>query len=160
MHVLSKPFVTLTAADLMTRDLVVIPERMSLRTAAHLLSRARVSGAPVVDAHGACVGVISGTDFVHWAKGEAPKQEARVTSCVCSEWQVVEVDSLPTDEVAAYMTADPVTATAHTSIIELARMMLDAHIHRIVIVDSDQRPVGIVSSTDVLAAVARADHAD
>jgi CBS-domain-containing membrane protein len=160
MHVLSKPFLTLTAADVMTRDVVVIPERMSLRTAATLLARARVSGAPVVDANGACVGVLSGTDFVRWARGEAPRQTSRFTSCVCSEWQVIEVDSLPTDEVAAYMTADPVTATPHTGLIALARKMLDAHIHRIIIVDSHERPVGVVSSTDVLAAVANADHAE
>ena len=38
---------------------------------------------------------------------------------------------------------------------ELAHRMLDAHIHRIVIVDEHGHPVGIVSSTDVLAAVAR-----
>jgi CBS-domain-containing membrane protein len=157
MHVLSKPFLTLTAADVMTRDVVVIPERMSLRTAATLLARARVSGAPVVDAAGACVGVLSNTDFVRWARGEAPRQAPRFTTCVCSEWQVIEVDSLPTDEVAAYMTADPVTAPAHTGVIALARMMLDAHIHRVIIVDGHERPVGVVSSTDVLAAVANAD---
>jgi CBS domain-containing protein len=31
---------------------------------------------------------------------------------------------------------------------------MDAHIHRVVIVDGNFRPVGVVSSTDVLAAVA------
>jgi CBS-domain-containing membrane protein len=36
--------------------------------------------------------------------------------------------------------------------------MLDAHIHRIIIVDEGGQPVGIVSSTDVLAAVARLDE--
>ena len=37
--------------------------------------------------------------------------------------------------------------------------MIDAHIHRIIIVDQHQHPIGIVSSTDILAAVARADLA-
>jgi CBS domain-containing protein len=32
-------------------------------------------------------------------------------------------------------------------------MMLDAHIHRVVVVDKERRPLGVVSSTDVLAAV-------
>lgn len=39
---------------------------------------------------------------------------------------------------------------------ELARMMTDAHLHRLVVVDAQGRPVGIVSSTDVLAALASA----
>ena len=46
MHVLAKPFSALTAADLMTRDVVAIPERLSLRAAAHLLAQAQVTGAP------------------------------------------------------------------------------------------------------------------
>jgi CBS-domain-containing membrane protein len=36
-------------------------------------------------------------------------------------------------------------------------MMLDAHIHRILVVDHDGKPVGIVSSTDILAALARGE---
>jgi CBS-domain-containing membrane protein len=36
--------------------------------------------------------------------------------------------------------------------------MVDGGIHRIVVVDADQTPLGIVSSTDILAAVARAAH--
>jgi len=33
--------------------------------------------------------------------------------------------------------------------------MLDAHIHRIIVVDEDQHPVGVISSTDMLAAIVR-----
>jgi CBS domain-containing protein len=57
------------------------------------------------------------------------------------------------------MTADPVTAPAATLIGELARMMLDAHIHRVIVVDTQRRPVGVVSATDLLAAIAQADAA-
>jgi CBS domain-containing protein len=52
------------------------------------------------------------------------------------------------------MTPDPVTAGPLTGIKDLARMMLDAHIHRIIVVDPNHRPIGVVSSTDILAAVA------
>jgi CBS domain-containing protein len=45
-----------------------------------------------------------------------------------------------------------------TRIGELAQRMLDAHIHRAIVVDRNQKPVGIVSTTDILAAVARADR--
>jgi CBS-domain-containing membrane protein len=40
----------------------------------------------------------------------------------------------------------------------LARVMLDGHIHRVGVVDGHNRLVGIISSTDVLAAVAYADR--
>ena len=105
-----------------------------------------------------CVGVLSATDFVAWAeKGEhAAKRTAEHPGCIHSPWQLPDVEELPVDEVRRYMTADPVTATTTTPIGELARMMLDAHIHRVVIVDEDRHPVGIVSATDILAAVAEA----
>jgi CBS domain-containing protein len=71
---------------------------------------------------------------------------------------MIEADELPDEEVAAYMTPDPVTAPTTAPVRELARMMLDAHIHRVVIVDEGRNPVGIVSSTDILAAVAREEE--
>jgi len=55
------------------------------------------------------------------------------------------------------MSRDVVTAAAATPIADVARMMLDAHIHRVFVVDAQRRPVGIVSSTDIIAAVAYAD---
>jgi CBS-domain-containing membrane protein len=151
----AKPLATLTAADLMSRDLLVIPRHLSLRAAAQLLSQAHVSGAPVIDAGGRCVGMLSATDFLHRAKDDAGPIRSRSEACVCSDWQTVDLDLLPPDAVAGYMTRDLVTAPTTAGIRDLARMMLDAHIHRIVIVDRCDRPVGIVSSTDVLAAVAR-----
>jgi CBS domain-containing protein len=66
----------------------------------------------------------------------------------------VEVEKVPTDEVRQYMTADVVTVPPGTRIADLARQMLDAHIHRVIVVDEERRPVGVVSSTDILAAVA------
>ena len=51
------------------------------------------------------------------------------------------------------MTTDVVTAPAQTRIGELARRMLDAHIHRVFILDAQGRPAGVVTATDILAAV-------
>jgi CBS domain-containing protein len=119
---------------------------------------ANVTGAPVIDGLGVCVGVISATDFVHLADAERRHVSRVKSDCVCSEWQVVEVENLPNDEVRDYMTPDPVTVRPSIRLTELARKMLDAHIHRLIVVDAQGRPVGVVSSTDVLAAVAYAEH--
>lgn len=74
--------------------------------------------------------------------------------CVLVDWQEVEVEKLPFDEVRQYMTTDPVTVAPDTPIRTLARMMIDAHIHRVIVVDEERKPIGIVSSTDLLAALA------
>jgi CBS-domain-containing membrane protein len=146
----------LRAADLMSRELLLIPEDMPLRDAARTLVRHHVSGAPVVDYRRVLVGVISSSDFVREMthEGGAPSDNGHA-DCVYSEWQVVEVDKLTTEAVRHCMTSDPVTAEEDTPIADLARMMIDAHIHRVIIVDADHSPRGIVTTTDILAAVAR-----
>lgn len=75
--------------------------------------------------------------------------------CVLMDWQVVDLEKLPTDAVRQYMTPDPVTVGPDTSLRTVAQMMVDAHIHRIIVVDDEQRPVGVVSTMDLLTAVAR-----
>jgi CBS domain-containing protein len=149
-----KTILDLTAADLMTRDLVCLPGEMSMKEAARLLLQNRISGAPVVDNKGQCVGVISAIDFVALTKKNGDKHQ---TCAGCTEWEVAE-ELLPEDEIAQYMTADPVLVSPSTSICRLARQMVDAHIHRVIVVDAGNRPVGIVSSTDLLAALAYANY--
>jgi len=156
----AKALLNLTAAELMSASIVMVPEEMSLQGAAHLLAQARVTGAPVVNHLGRCVGVLSGTDFVHWAdKCRDGVHVHGPVSAYCAAWQMVDPDLLPEDAVHNYMTHDPVQVSPATTICALARMMIDAHIHRVIVVDVTGKPVGIVSSTDVLAAVARADQA-
>ena len=153
-----KSLVSLTADDLMSRDLVLLPRQMSLKAAAHLLSKSHVSGAPVVDDDNRCIGVLSATDFVHCVeKGEHAEAGRPHEPVYYSAWQMVEAESLPTDRVESYMTSDIVTATPSTTMVRLARMMLDAHVHRVIVVNRQGTPIGLVSSTDVLAALANSE---
>jgi len=103
-------------------------------------------------------------------KGRCPYQHEKrlpdgtvVTACrephtVCVEWQMVEIEGLPTEDVRHYMTAEPVTADPDTPIAALARSMINAVVQRVVVTDADRRPVGIVSATDLVAALATADE--
>lgn len=204
MRTTLKPLSALTASDLMTPDVVRFNEEMPLREAAQLLFQNQIGGAPVVNAEGQCVGVLSAIDFVRLAlkrfdatrplspplpitcpfqvkhrirdgeevtvcilpPGVCPIQVKRTGAegeplnvcgqphCVLTDWQIVELEKLPMNPVRQYMTADPVTVRPDTSIRVLARMMLDAHIHRVIVVDERQRPIGVVSGTDMLAALA------
>lgn len=74
--------------------------------------------------------------------------------CLLVDWQIFALEKLSTDEVHHYMTPDPVMVTAEVPIRVLALQMIDAHVHRIIVIDGDRRPIGIVSSTDLLAALA------
>jgi len=148
----------LTAGDLMSAMIVSIPQNMSLQGAARRLTEYQVSGAPVVDDEGRCVGVISASDFVHWAGDPSKARHVPVVpGCVCASWQIVDAEQISDeDRVNSFMTPDPVTVTSTTPVQKLAQMMLDAHIHRLIVVDRQERPIGIITSTDILAALARA----
>jgi CBS domain-containing protein len=76
--------------------------------------------------------------------------------CVLMDWQVTPPDHLAAEEVRQFMTADPVCVPPETAIGTIARMLIDAHIHRVIVVDPDGKPVGIVTSTDLLAALVHA----
>jgi CBS domain-containing protein len=147
----AKSLLALTAADVMSAPVLTIPQDTSLREAARLLSRSNISGAPVVDAEGRCLGVLSSSDFVTWAwKGN------KVTSFIAPWGEMIDVEDSPDNEIRHYMTAQPVAVSPTAPVGELAQKMVDAHIHRVLVVTEEGRPRGIVTSTDILAAVARA----
>ncbi len=151
----SNPVLSLTAADVMSDHVVTLPQSLPLRAAARVLSQYHISGAPVVDDDGRCVGVLSTTDLHRWCE-KAPRPltgDGLLTGYVC-EWEVSSCPALSGEQVRGYMTRDPVTVSPDTPVPELARMMVEADIHRIVVVDAGARPVGIVSGTDILAALA------
>jgi CBS-domain-containing membrane protein len=155
----TKPLLALTAADLMSRDVVTLPREMSLRAAAQWLAQARVSGAPVVDDRGRCVGVLSAIDFVLWARAQGQAgRPCDLEHLFVTPWQCVDLESLPADQVSQHMTTDLVTASPDTRVGDLAGLMTDARVRRVVIVDGQGRPVGIVSSTDIMSAVAEASR--
>jgi CBS domain-containing protein len=160
MRPFNKPFLSLTARDLMSPEVISLPAAMSLRFAARRLSSARITGAPVVDGEGRCVGVLSATDFLRWA--DAPdaghQPDAAEAECVCA-WAIAKVADLPEDCVARYMTADVASVAPCTLLAEVARRMLDAGVHRLLVLDENRRPVGVVTGTDVLGAVAQATRA-
>ena len=153
-----KPFLEWTAADLMSREVIAVPKHLTLRAAARLLTGSRISGAPVVNHAGRCVGVLSTTDLTAWSGKEesTPRERGEASPGAC-EWEIITTLAPVEEQVRDWMTADPIMAPPTASLSELARSMIDAHVHRVIIAEEDGRPVGIVSSTDILAAVARAE---
>jgi CBS domain-containing protein len=196
----SIPLLSLTAGDLMSREVKTIPVAMPLREAARELARVGVHGAPVVDEDGRCVGVLSVSNVARWVARQddpSPPPPAcsyqtvhrepgasetvlcvlRPGACalqrfqeqaggqlsvvcadphgVCTDWGVVEVESLPTAEVRRYMTTELATVNVGAPLADLARTMLDRAVHRVIVVDPERRPVGVVSVSDVLEAVVR-----
>ena len=127
-----------TVGDLMAFEPVVIHANASLDEAAGLLDVHGITGLPVVDRSGSLVGVLSQTDLLR----------ARSTEYLWSNWPGLAVRHL--------MTSPAITVTRSTPLPLAARTMERLHIHRLVVVaDEDERlPIGILSVTDLVHAIA------
>jgi CBS domain-containing protein len=87
-------------------------------------------------------------------------QTCREPNCVCAEWQMVEMEALPAEDVRHYMTSGPVTVEPEATIGEVGKAMLDAGVQRVIVLGTDRRPVGVVSTTDLVAALVAGDGDD
>jgi CBS domain-containing protein len=132
-----------TVGDLMTLDPIVTRANATLDDVAALLDQHHISGLPVVDGSGSLVGVVSQTDLVR----------ARSTEYLWANWPGLAVRHL--------MTSPAVTVRRSTPIAIAAARMERQHIHRLVVVadDDETLPIGILSMTDLVHAIAATPHA-
>ncbi len=127
-----------TVDQLMTPDPIVIDESATVDDAVRLLEENDISGLPVVDSQGVLLGVISQTDIVR----------ARAVGHLWHRWPGLRVRHL--------MHSPALTADRQMSLEEAAQVMERSHVHRLVVVDDDQTtPVGVISTTDLVRALAR-----
>lgn len=146
----------LTAGDVMIRDVVFVSAKSDLRELERVFLEKRISGAPVVDDRGALVGVVSQTDLVNfhfreqddlvWESGfyDRPHLEGKALP---KGFSVVDTSRVPM--VEEVMTPLVITADEKTPIVEIADILVNQRVHRI-IVTRDRRVVGIISALDLL----------
>jgi predicted transcriptional regulator len=150
---------TLRVSDVMSRNVVSIAATKSMANAAEILTQHFISGAPVIGHQGQCVGILSATDFVRCV---ANSQENRSTSNDQIEKRngvAASRHACPapaTDLVASHMSALVQTVNIDQPLTEAARLMCQNHIHRVVDLDAQGRPAGVLTSLDMVAALINA----
>lgn len=144
----------LTAADIMTREVISVAPDTTLREIAELLIRHRISGVPVVDANRHVIGTVSETDLID----EEKRRQKLPRLMLFGVWTVPE-DAVERafdqgDDLTAQdmMTRQPLTLPDHTPAREVAQEMVGRKVNRIPITHDD-RLVGIVTRADVLRAL-------
>lgn len=121
----------LRVGNLMTLDPITIEPEASASEAETLMKTYRVSGLPVVE-RGQLTGVISQTDLM----------VAHSSEIIGAHWDRMRVRHL--------MTAPAVTVHSGATVAMAARQLILRHIHRLVVIDDDGRPVGVVTPLDLL----------
>ena len=128
-----------SVGDLMALQPVVVSGSASLTDAARMMDEYDISGLPVVGDGGHVLGVISQTDLVR----------ARATEWLWANWTGLQVRHL--------MSSPPLTIRKSASLEAAAIRMEHDHVHRLVVVSDDdpEMPIGVISTSDVVRALAR-----
>jgi len=123
--------------DLMTTDVVAVAPSTSIRDAARMMFRYRVSGLPVVDPDGHVLGIITEGDFLAM---ELKRADGGDTAEFVSEAMSHSVLSISPD----------------LEVMEAARFMHEHDVKRLVVVE-DSTMTGIISRFDIVAGFTRPD---
>lgn len=145
------------ASDIMTPEPVCIDLGTTLRQTARIFEEHGISGAPVVDGGGRLVGVVSRSDLIRRClEGGDDRDPVLLVELLGSD---DDPDAGPLPErsilVEDCMSPEPITAGPTTPLKELAARMVEARVHRVIVIDRGRIPVGIVTSLDLVKALAR-----
>ena len=139
-HQVHAPNPALLAEDLMTQPVTSLPSDSTLLEAWSTMKHKGIHHLPVTSVNGTLVGMISDHDLRPYTH---------------------ELESINSSgpsaghKLASVMNTRVLSATPATEIHEIARVMLDEHVSAIPILDSSRHPVGILTTSDILRAIAR-----
>ncbi|MCA9246129.1 MAG: CBS domain-containing protein [Planctomycetales bacterium] len=119
--------------DVMSQNVIFVQDSDSLRHAAKVVEQFRISGVPVVNEYGHCVGVLSVKDVAK----HSDTDETRLA---------VEDDVT----VGQVMTTPAITVSPGLDVAEAGRIMCSRRVHRLPVVDETGLLVGLISSLDVI----------
>lgn len=147
--------------DVMTRQVITVRSRASVRYAASLLARYGFTALPVVD-DGELVGVISEGDIIGGRFPRDPRDrpiDGRHQDGRDQDGRQPPGDGprpAPARTVAEVMCRSVLTVPAGADVVDLVRTMVDGHVRSIPVLEGP-RVVGIVTRRDLLRVLARDD---
>ena len=150
-HALERLSRAVTAAEIMTTDVVAVKPDTPVAEVAAAMGRRGVSGVPVVDAGQKVVGVISEKDFLtRMGVQNAKNFMSLVASCLMTKGCV----ALPIKAALAgdIMNAPAVTVAPDTPVRDVARLLTQKSINRVAVTDPAGRLLGLVSRGDIVKA--------
>ncbi|WP_309741829.1 MULTISPECIES: CBS domain-containing protein [unclassified Chamaesiphon] len=147
-----------TVADWMNRELLTVTPSTQLSDAVKLLVDRHISGLPVIDDEGKLVGVISESDLMWREQGvEQPPYMLFLGGVIYFQNPLTyerDLHKALGQTVGEVMTPHVISITADTTLPEAAKIMHDKKIHRLPVVDENNHPIGIITESDIVRAIA------
>ena len=144
-------FGIINCADIMSRDIVSAEFGTGLEEAWQLMRLHRVAALPVLNRARRVIGIVTQTDFLEHGELDSynsirQQLQRFLRKSGMSHTEKAEV-------VGQIMTQHPTTAQLDTPIVDLVPLMADSGFHHIPIVDQEQRFAGIITQSDLVAAL-------
>lgn len=145
-----------TAADIMTRDVITVTPSTGVKELARIFTENSISGAPVLNAVGKVIGVVTESDLIDQNKKvHIPTVISILDSFIYLESPdklEQEMRKIAGATVADIFTADIVTVTEETPVDELATIMSEQSMHTLPVVRNGEL-VGVIGKRDIIKTI-------
>ena len=153
MHAYHRRFGEVTCADIMSRDVIAVQFGTSLQEAWSELRRHDIRALPVIDPARHVIGMVSDVDFMSSADLDVYEDLGSRFRRFLS--RPVGMYSDRPEVVGQIMPRGVSTVSETTHIVELVPLMADAGLRHVAVVDEQKRLRGIISQSDLVAALYR-----
>lgn len=140
--------------ELMTREVVSVRGDAPFKDIVRVLSEHRVTAVPVVNGANQVVGVVSEGDLLRKTADQAAAPGGLPAVPGLEAWERAKAAGTRAEEL---MSAPAVCARPEWTVVEAARLMEVQGVKRLVVVDDEDRVVGVVSRRDLLGIFLRDD---
>lgn len=145
----------LTAKEIMTKNVITVKKDTTVSELADILTKNRISGAPVIDDSGNVVGVVTENDLVEQSKFlHLPTVFTILDSVIFLESEKhfeKELKRMTGAKVGDVYTENPITVGPDASVREIATIMAEKKVYTIPVLD-ENRLIGIIGKADVVRA--------
>lgn len=138
---IEKKLKSIQVSDLMSHEPITVDEDISLQSVAHILTKFRISGLPVVDSAGCLKGIITATDLLNRIRKILADIEDKKDPS--QEFQI---------RVKEVMTQPVVAIAEGQSLYEAAKIMSEKNIHTLP-VSRGGKMIGVIGRRDIIHVV-------
>lgn len=151
MKAYERRFGIITCSDIMSRDAITLEFSSELGTAWQLMRHHKLHALPVLNKARRVIGIVTQSDFLNSSDlDEFVSFAERLRRFLMRS---TDTHSEKPEVVGQIMSSHVVTARASTPIVELVPLMSNSGLHHIPVVNAENRFVGMVGQSDLLASM-------
>jgi len=143
----------LKAKDVMTRDVIIVPETMSVDALGRLFIDKMISGAPVADSQGALIGIVTENDLIRKNTRLHIPTVLRIFDAIIPlgkpDSVEEEIRRMSASTVGEICTRQVLSVSPEASIQDVSSIMFEKGVHLVPVL-AEGKIVGIIGKIDII----------